>query len=58
MEHAYAAVVPAFADDPAVFAEYLKRIGRELRPVVERHRVGDRIVVPMHANIATAHVPA
>lgn len=58
MEHAYAAVVPAFADDPAVFAEYLETIGRELRPIVKRHRVGDRIVVPMHPHIATAHVPA
>lgn len=54
LEYAYAAVVPAFAQDPAAFQAYLERISADTRSVVAEYRVGDEVVVPMHANIAVA----
>jgi hypothetical protein len=54
LEYAYAAVVPAFAQDPEAFQAYLERIAADTKDVVERHRAGDEVVVPMHANIAVA----
>jgi SAM-dependent methyltransferase len=54
MEHAYAAVMPRFAADPAAFQAYLDAIARDTRPIVESHRDGDDVVIPMHANIALA----
>jgi SAM-dependent methyltransferase len=53
MEFAYAAVIPAFAEDPAAFATYLDTINRETKDIVERYRAGDHVVVPMHAVIAS-----
>lgn len=54
MEFAYAAVIPQFADNPDAFAAYLDAIERDTRAIVDSHRQGDQIVVPMHANIAVA----
>jgi SAM-dependent methyltransferase len=54
LEYAYAAVVPAFAQDPAAFQAYLERIAADTQGVVEEYRAGDEVVVPMHANIAVA----
>jgi len=54
LEYAYAAVVPAFAQYPAAFQAYLERIAADTREVVDEHRAGDEVVVPMHANIALA----
>ncbi len=54
MEYAYAAVVPTFLDDPDAFTAYLAAIDRDTRPIIERHRDGEHIVVPMHTNIAIA----
>jgi SAM-dependent methyltransferase len=54
LEYAYAAVVPAFAQDPAAFQGYLERIAADTRDVVETYRSGDHVVVPMHANVAVA----
>jgi SAM-dependent methyltransferase len=54
LEYAYAAVVPAFAQDPAAFHAYLERIAAETKDVVGEYRAGDEVVVPMHANIAVA----
>jgi hypothetical protein len=54
LQHAYAAVVPAFAQDPAAFRAYLERIAADTKDVVEEYRAGDHVVVPMHANIAVA----
>jgi ubiquinone/menaquinone biosynthesis C-methylase UbiE len=54
MEYAYAAVVPQFIEDPAAFATYLDTIGRATKDLVDRYRVGDRVVVPMHTHIAVA----
>lgn len=54
MEHAYAAVVPQFLEDPEAFTAYLAAIDRETRAIVDTHRDGDHVVVPMHANIAVA----
>lgn len=56
LEYAYAAVVPEFMDDPAAFATYLAAIQQGTKDIVADYRVGDHIVVPMHANIAIAHV--
>ncbi|HEX2233898.1 MAG TPA: methyltransferase domain-containing protein [Thermoleophilaceae bacterium] len=54
LEYAYAAVVPAFAQDPAAFQAYLERIAADTKDVVDEYRTGDEVVVPMHANIAVA----
>jgi SAM-dependent methyltransferase len=54
IEQAYAAVVPAFAADPDAFEAYLDAIDQATRPVVEAHRVGDQVVVPMRALVAVA----
>lgn len=54
LEYAYAAVVPAFAQDPAAFQAYLDRISADTKDVIEAYRTGDDVVVPMHANIAVA----
>lgn len=54
LEYAYAAVVPAFAQDPDAFQAYLERISADTRSVVAEYRVGAEVVVPMHANIAVA----
>jgi SAM-dependent methyltransferase len=56
IENAYAAVVPAFMDDPDAFASYLAGINRETKEIVEEYRDGEHVVVPMHANIAVARV--
>lgn len=54
LEYAYAAVVPQFADDPALFDAYLDRISRDTTHIVASHRDGDRIAVPMHTTVAIA----
>jgi SAM-dependent methyltransferase len=54
LEYAYAAVVPAFAENPAAFAAYLARIADETQTLVAQYRVGDHVVVPMHTHIAVA----
>ena len=54
LEYAYAAVIPAFAQDPAAFQAYLERVAADTADVVEEYRAGDEVVVPMHANIAVA----
>jgi SAM-dependent methyltransferase len=55
MEFAYAAVIPAFAEDPATFAAYLDIINRHMSDTVEAYREGDQVVVSMHALIAVGH---
>ncbi|MFA9431865.1 class I SAM-dependent methyltransferase [Egicoccus sp. AB-alg2] len=54
LEHAYAAVVPKFDEDPDLFADYLAAIEEETRALVEEYRVGDHVVVPMHTNLVVA----
>jgi SAM-dependent methyltransferase len=54
MEQAYAAVVPAFVEDPAAFASYLDAVECESRDLVSAYRDGDHVAVPMHTNIAIA----
>lgn len=54
MEYAYAAVVPAFAEDPAAFDRYLDRITRDTAHLVQDHRDGDNVVIPMHTHLLTA----
>ena len=55
LEYAYAAVVPAFVEAPELFTRYLEAITAETADLVEAHRDGDHVVVPMHTNIVTAH---
>lgn len=55
LEYAYAAVVPQFAEDPDLFAQYLTHINEETRAIVQRHRDGAWVVVPMHSHVAVAH---
>ena len=54
MEFAYAAVVPRFVEDPPAFAHYLDAIRGATTDIVEQHRQGDEVVVPMHATVAVA----
>jgi SAM-dependent methyltransferase len=54
MEFAYAAVIPQFVEDADAFASYLDTIGRVTQGIVESHRRGDEVVVPMHAHVAIA----
>ena len=54
LEFAYAAVVPAFAEDPDLFATYLAAVTTDTKAVVDRYRRGDEVVVPMHTRIAVA----
>jgi ubiquinone/menaquinone biosynthesis C-methylase UbiE len=54
MEYAYAAVIPQFAEQPESFDAYLDAIERVTKDIVETHRQGDDIVVPMHATVALA----
>jgi SAM-dependent methyltransferase len=55
VEYAYAAVVPQFAEDRALFDEYLAEISTATAPIVERYRDGDQVVMPMHTSIAIGH---
>jgi ubiquinone/menaquinone biosynthesis C-methylase UbiE len=54
VEYAYTAVVPAFAEDPVRFEEYLARIITDTEELVTPYRSGDQVVLPMHATIAVA----
>lgn len=54
LEFAYAAVIPAFAEDPESFDRYLANIADDARDLVSTYRDGDEVVIPMHANIAVA----
>jgi SAM-dependent methyltransferase len=54
LELAYAAVVPAFVADPRAFDDYVARVTEESRELVDRHRHGDHVVVPLHAVVAVA----
>lgn len=53
-EYAYAAVIPEFAADPAAFQRFLDAVEQETSEIIKKYQRGDRIVFPMHANIATA----
>jgi SAM-dependent methyltransferase len=54
LEYAYAAVVPAFVDEPGLFTRYLETIVSETRSLVEAYRDGEHIVVPMHTHLVVA----
>jgi ubiquinone/menaquinone biosynthesis C-methylase UbiE len=54
MQLAYAAVMPGFVEDTDAFAAYVDEVTRRTRPVVEAHREGDHVVVPMHTNLVIA----
>jgi SAM-dependent methyltransferase len=54
LEYAFAAVVPAFAEDPAAFSDYLDKVTAASEAIVAEHHVGDHIVVPMHTHVAVA----
>jgi ubiquinone/menaquinone biosynthesis C-methylase UbiE len=54
LEYAYAAVVPAFAADPAAFRRYLDAITADTEELVSAYRDGDHVLIPMHANLAVA----
>lgn len=57
MELAYAAVIPAFTQDRAAFDAFVSSVERAAEALVEAHRDGDEIVVPMHTHIAVGHTP-
>jgi ubiquinone/menaquinone biosynthesis C-methylase UbiE len=55
-ELAYAGVMPDYLKDPAAFQRFVEAIERELQPTLQRHRQGDHLVFPLHANLVLAHV--
>lgn len=55
METAYGAVIPAFVEDPAAFAEYLDAVERETRDLVQRVTREGMVRFPMPANLALAY---
>jgi ubiquinone/menaquinone biosynthesis C-methylase UbiE len=54
LQLAYAAVIPEFVDDREAFAAYVDDVTRRTRSVVDAHREGDAVVVPMHTNLVVA----
>jgi ubiquinone/menaquinone biosynthesis C-methylase UbiE len=54
METAYAAVIPAFAQDPVAFSEFLDAVEAETREIVQRHTRGGMVCVSMPTWIAEA----
>jgi ubiquinone/menaquinone biosynthesis C-methylase UbiE len=54
MEYAYGAVVPAFTEDPVAFATFVERVTASTRELVDAHRRGDRIELPMHGRLVVA----
>jgi ubiquinone/menaquinone biosynthesis C-methylase UbiE len=54
LERAYAAVVPAFLADPRAFQDYVSDVARESRDLVEQHRQGDHVLIPLRCDIALA----
>jgi SAM-dependent methyltransferase len=58
MQRAYAAVVPAFAEDPDAFDRYVAAVTEATRDLVEEHRQGDHVVIPFRSNLAVARESA
>ncbi len=56
METAYAAVVPAFVEDPAAFETFVDAVERETREVVERYSRDGTLRFSMPTNLAVAYV--
>jgi hypothetical protein len=54
MELAYAAVIPAFAEDRRAFDAYLEAIASETDDIVRRHTHGDTVTIRMHTHIVMA----
>ena len=57
MEMAYAAVVPAFARNPARFEAFITAVERDTRDIVSRFTVGDQVRFTMRTNLAAGHAP-
>lgn len=53
-EQAYAAVIPQFSRDPALFEAYVEAVASEVEPLLERFRDGDVIRFEMHSHVALA----
>lgn len=54
MQLAYAAVIPAFAEDRGAFEAFVEAVEAETADLVREHTEGDEVVVPMHALIVSA----
>jgi ubiquinone/menaquinone biosynthesis C-methylase UbiE len=54
MEYAYSAVIPEFAANPALFDRFVEAVARDTKEIVQSYRVGEEIVFPLHAHMATA----
>lgn len=54
LEVAYAAVVPAFVEDPSAFRRFVDGVVAATADVVAAHRDGDEVVIPMHTAVALA----
>jgi ubiquinone/menaquinone biosynthesis C-methylase UbiE len=55
METAYAAVIPAFIQDPDAFTAYVESVERETRVLVQQYVEGDTLRFPMPTNLAVAY---
>jgi SAM-dependent methyltransferase len=58
VESAYAAVMPAFVDNPAAHARFVSAVERDTAGLVERYRDGEFVRAPMATHIALARRPA
>lgn len=53
-ELAYTAVMPHLAEDRGAFGALVAAVETECAALIDRHRDGDRLRFPMHANLAVA----
>lgn len=53
-ENGYSAFMPAFREDPAAFKDYVAAVERDMAPVLEKYRDGDRLRFPVPLHIAMA----
>ncbi len=58
VEYAYQATVPAFIGEPALYRALLRAVKRDMRTILERYRVGDRLRAPMPTNLISARRPS
>jgi SAM-dependent methyltransferase len=58
IDYPYSVIVPAFAQEPGAFADFVARVQEDSREFLERYRRGGRIVFEIPTHLATARRPA
>jgi ubiquinone/menaquinone biosynthesis C-methylase UbiE len=54
LQFAYAAVIPAFAEDCGAFEAYLEAVAGDAEEIVRRHTQGDTVTIRMHTHVVIA----